>query len=42
MDAAAPLPKLAPTPPDWAQAARHADSIGLGALAGRLHERAGA
>ena len=39
MDAGAPLPELVPTPPDWAQAARYADSIGLGALAGRLEER---
>jgi len=42
MDAGAPLPELVPTPPDWAQAARYADSIGLGALAGRLAERASA
>ena len=42
MDAGAPLPELVPTPPDWAQAARYADSIGLGALAGRLEERASA
>jgi hypothetical protein len=42
MDATAPLPKLTPTPPDWAQAARYAESIGLGALAGRLEERAAA
>ena len=40
MDTKAPLPKLVPTPPDWARAARYADSIGLGALAGRLEERA--
>ncbi len=36
MDAGAPLPKLAPTPPDWASAARHATELGLGNLAGRL------
>jgi DNA polymerase I len=40
MDAEAPLPPLAATPPDWAGAARFADGIGLGALAGRLEERA--
>jgi DNA polymerase-1 len=40
MDADAPLPVLAVTPPDWARAARFADGIGLGALAGRLEERA--
>jgi DNA polymerase-1 len=40
MDAEAPLPALEGTPPDWAAAARHASSIGLGALAGRLGERA--
>jgi DNA polymerase I len=39
MDDGAPLPELEPTPPDWAQAARYADAIGLGALAGRLEER---
>ncbi len=42
MDAAAPLPDLVPTSPDWGQAARYADAIGLGALAGRLGERADA
>jgi DNA polymerase-1 len=42
MDAGAPLPDLVPTPPDWAQAARYAQAIGLGALAGRLEERADA
>jgi DNA polymerase-1 len=36
MDAAAPLPKLGPTPPDWAGAAKHAADLGLGNLAGRL------
>jgi DNA polymerase I len=40
MDADAPLPKLGPTPPDWAGAARHAAELGLGNLAGRLEERA--
>jgi DNA polymerase-1 len=40
MDADAPLPKLGPTPPDWAGAARHASELGLGNLAGRLEERA--
>jgi len=42
MDAGAPLPDLVATPPDWRQAARYADAIGLGALAGRLGERADA
>ncbi len=42
MDATAPLPELHPTPPDWAGAARYAASAGLGALAGRLEERAAA
>ena len=40
MDANAPLPKLGPTPPDWARAARHASELGLGNLAGRLESRA--
>jgi len=40
MDAQAPLAKLAATPPDWSRAARHAHELGLGALAGRLEERA--
>ena len=40
MDAEAPLPKLRPTPPDWAGAAAHAAALGLGGLAGRLEERA--
>src|SRR5262249_14695278 len=40
MDAGAPLPALAPTPPDWARAAEHANELGLGALSGRLAERA--
>jgi DNA polymerase-1 len=39
MDAAAPLPPLGPTAPDWERAAAHAESLGLGALAGRLGER---
>jgi 5'-3' exonuclease len=40
MDAEAPLPKLKPTPPDWTRAADHARELGLGALEGRLRERA--
>jgi DNA polymerase-1 len=36
MDPDAPLPKLGPTPPDWARAARFASELGLGNLAGRL------
>jgi DNA polymerase-1 len=40
MDAAAPLPKLRPTPPDWAGAARYATAAGLGALSRRLTDRA--
>jgi DNA polymerase-1 len=39
MDADAPLPALAPTPPDWTRAAEHARELGLGALEGRLRER---
>jgi DNA polymerase-1 len=39
MDAEAPLPPLRPTPPDWARAAAHASTLGLGALAGRLESR---
>ncbi len=42
MDAAAPLPKLAATPPDWGGASAHAAELGLGALSRRLQERAGA
>jgi 5'-3' exonuclease len=42
MDTKAPLPKLGPTPPDWARAAAHARELGLGTLATRLTERAGA
>jgi DNA polymerase I len=41
MDADAPLPKLGPTPPDWAGAAAHARELGLGNLAGRLDSRHG-
>ena len=40
MDAEAPLPQLAPTPPDWARAAAHACELGLDGLAKRLLERA--
>jgi DNA polymerase I len=40
MDPDAPLPKLGPTPPDWAGAAAHASSLGLGNLAGRLESLA--
>jgi len=40
MDADAPLPPLAPTPPDWARAAAHARELGLGNLEKRLLERA--
>ena len=40
MDATAPLPKLAPTPPDWHGASEHAAELGLGALSRRLQERA--
>ena len=36
MDPDAPLPKLGPTPPDWARAAGFASELGLGNLAGRL------
>jgi len=36
MDADAPLPELAPTPPDWARAASFATELGLGNLASRL------
>jgi 5'-3' exonuclease len=39
MDAAAPLPELAPTPPDWARAAAHARGLGLDSLANRLESR---
>jgi DNA polymerase-1 len=40
MDAAAPIPKLPDQEPDWTRAAEHAAKLGLGALAGRLEERA--
>jgi DNA polymerase-1 len=40
MDAAAPIPKLPDQEPDWTRAAEHAAELGLGALAGRLEERA--
>jgi DNA polymerase-1 len=36
MDPKAPLPKLAPTPPDWARAAAHVRELGLEGLATRL------
>jgi 5'-3' exonuclease len=36
MDAKAPLPKLGPTPPDWARASEHAAGLGLNGLADRL------
>jgi DNA polymerase-1 len=39
MDAQAPLPKLRPTPPDWARASGHAEALGLGALSRRLRLR---
>jgi DNA polymerase-1 len=39
MDAAAPLPPLEPTPPDWAQASAYAAALGLGALSRRIAER---
>jgi DNA polymerase-1 len=39
MDPSAPLPKLAPTPPDWQRAAAHARELGLDGLAKRLLER---
>ena len=39
MDADAPLPPLAPTPPDWSRAAAHARELGLGTLEKRLLER---
>jgi DNA polymerase I len=40
MDGDAPLPKLEPTPPDWAGARAYAADAGLNALATRLAERA--
>jgi DNA polymerase-1 len=39
MDAAAPLPALSATPPDWARAAEHARALGLNAVAARLDGR---
>ena len=39
MDGDAPLPKLRPTPPDWAGASAHAAELGLDSLANRLAER---
>jgi DNA polymerase-1 len=39
MDAAAPLPKLAPQEPSWARASEHSRELGLGALSKRLAER---
>jgi DNA polymerase I len=38
MDVEAPLPKLKPTPPDWAGAAAYANELKLGNLAGRLEQ----
>jgi DNA polymerase-1 len=40
MDADAPIPDLSDTEPDWARAAKKAAELGMGALAGRLEERA--
>jgi DNA polymerase I len=40
MDAAAPLPPLAATPPDWDRATAHARDLGLNAVAERLSQRA--
>ena len=40
MDAAAPLPPLAPTPPDWAGAAEYTRELGLNTLADKLAARA--
>jgi DNA polymerase-1 len=42
MDGKAPLPQLGPQKPDWARAAAAAKELGLGALAGRLEQRAAA
>ena len=36
MDADAPLPKLKPTPPDWARASAHAHELGLESLSKRI------
>jgi DNA polymerase I len=40
LDAGAPLPPIADREPTWAEGARFADELGLGALAGRLEEHA--
>jgi DNA polymerase-1 len=40
MDPEAPLPKLAPTPPDWTRAATHVRELGLDSLGERLLARA--
>jgi DNA polymerase-1 len=40
MDASAPLPPLAPTPPDWSRASEHARGLGLNGLADKLAARA--
>ena len=40
MDAAAPLPELAETPPDWARAEAFARELGVNGLARRIAERA--
>jgi DNA polymerase I len=40
MDAAAPLPELGPTPPDWARAEAAAKELGLKGLARRIAEQA--
>jgi DNA polymerase-1 len=40
MDAEAPLPPLAPTPPDWQRAAEHTRGLGLNTLADKLASRA--
>ncbi len=39
MDAAAPLPRLAETPPDWARAEAFARELGVNGLARRISER---
>jgi hypothetical protein len=40
MDADAPIPELPDQTPNWKAAAAAAGELGLGALAGRLEERA--
>jgi len=40
LDYSAPVPPLGDRQPDWKGAAEHASPLGLGALAGRLEERA--